>query len=245
MKAVRRAVVAALAGAVMLTAAPMARQASARPSRIRAIMYSLVVPGAGHWYMGRTTRAQVFAAAEVGVWTTYTTLRIQGHNRKEDYIEMAEVMAGVGDAHDRPDDYYRSLSFYQSSDDYNMIEVKAYARYIYPDDRAARDAYIQENLITGDATWKWTSEDWWRAYRLRRADSQSSYRTSRQVMAVALLNRLVAAVDAARLSVKEPKGSGDAAPAGSGGMLTESGGPALNFGLTESGVPYAALTARF
>lgn len=243
MSASRRTAAAALVVTMLLGAAPLARDAEAKQSRAKAILYSLVLPGAGHWYMGRTTRAQIFGAAELGVWSTFAALRVQGHLRKQDYIEMAEVLAGVGDAHDRPDDYYRSLSFYQSSDEYNEIEVKAYARYLYPDDRAARDRYIRENLITGDAAWNWSSEEWWRSYRVRRSDSQLAYRRSRQVLAVALLNRLVAAVDAARLSTREPKAS--SAPLSGAEPASGSAAPALSFGLSEGGVPYAAVTARF
>jgi hypothetical protein len=183
-----------LAAALMVTFSAAPSQALTK--RAKAILYSLAIPGAGHLYMGRTTRAQVFGAAELGVWTGFATFRVQGHTRKEDYIEMAEVFAGVKKAH----------------------------------------------LITGDATWNWTSEEWQTNYRLRRADSERAYRNAKYALAVGLLNRLVSAVDAARLSVAGDPGSGDAGPAApEEGMQA----PALTFGLTENGAPYAALTAVF
>ena len=231
----RRTVCVLLLAAVLLAGRPLAAQAMA--PRAKAILYSLAIPGAGHWYMGRTSRAQIFGAAELGVWTAFTVFKVQGHLRKEDFIEMAEVNAGVGDAHGRSSQYYRSLGLYLSSDEYNEIEVEIYARYIYPDDPAAREAYIRENLITGDATWNWVSEDWQRAYRLRRADSDGAYQNAKYALMVGLLNRLVSAVDAARLSARDEPAT-----------LAEPGSPttpALSFRLSEDGVPCAALSTTF
>lgn len=225
---------AVLVPALLLAGGPA--PARALPARAKAILYSLAVPGAGHWYMGRTSRAQIFGAAELGVWTAFATFKVQGHLRKEDYIEMAEVKAGVGQAHGRSSAYYRSLGLYASSDDYNMIEVEIYARYTIPDPEE-RAAYVREHLITGDAAWRWTSDEWQQAYRERRADSEGAYQNAKYAFAVGLLNRLVSAVDAARLSAKDGA-SGDAAP-----VSPEA--PALTFGLTDGGVPYAAMTARF
>jgi hypothetical protein len=234
-----RSRIAAVTAAVLVAGAVAGpARAAEGPSRSRAILYSLLVPGAGHWYLGRTSRAQIFGAAEAGVWTAFVTFNVQGKLRKDDYVEMAEVFAGVENADGRSDQYYRNLGLYVSSDEYNEIEIEMYARYRFTDPEE-RAAYIRENSITGDAAWEWTSEEWWDAYRERRSDSQGAYQNAQYALAVGILNRLLSAVDAARIAHGMKRDRAEAPPAG--GAET----PALSFVMTSGGVPCAALTARF
>jgi hypothetical protein len=158
----------------------------------KALLLSLLVPGAGQQYIGSVGRARMMYAAEVGIWSTFTVFRIQGGMRKDRYEEMATLYAGVDG--DRGDDYYRVISYYESNDDYN-IDVRREARARYPDDRDAQLAFYGENAYFGEDAWSWESPARRSEFANTRTLSRRAYRRAVLTTGFAVLNRLVSAVD--------------------------------------------------
>jgi hypothetical protein len=128
---------------------------------------------------------------------------VQGYVRKQGYIDFAEELAGVADADGRADWYYRNLGQYRSSDDY-VDDIAATARALYGDDLAARDAYVARNRPTAAESWRWRSDSDRREFRERRKASRNAYRRASLFLGAALFDRLLSAVDAARLAGKLP-----------------------------------------
>ncbi|MBD3333955.1 MAG: hypothetical protein GF355_00385 [Candidatus Eisenbacteria bacterium] len=167
------------------------------PSRLKAIAASLLIPGWGQKLTGHKGRAQVFAGAELGIWTAFAVFQVQGHLRKDSYIEQAEVFAGVRDAGDGDDDYYRLLEQYPSTREY-MRDVRRDARARFLDDLEARKAYVAAHQIPASRSWEWYSESARLSYRDKRTDSRRAYQRSSYMIGVAIVNRLISAIDAAR-----------------------------------------------
>jgi hypothetical protein len=174
-------------------------------SRRRALLLSLLVPGLGHRYAGRGDRAKLFLGLEAGVWTTYSVFRIQGHLRRERYIEYAQVDAGVKSS-DETDEYWRLVAAFPRSDpgpgSYNE-QIRIEARYLFPGDRAAQDAYVQDHGYFGDRAWSWQTRDQQLRYREIRSSSLDAYDRAKYTIAAAVLNRLASAVDAVRLVARD------------------------------------------
>jgi hypothetical protein len=192
---------------LLLVSATTAQAASAgHPSRLKVLGLSLLVPGLGHRALGNSTRGQIFTAADAGLWTAYGTFRFQGHLRKNSYIEMAQVLAGVRNPDNHPDSYYRRLGQYPSSDYYNE-EVRAEARARFEYDLDARAAWYDGHKVPADEEWHWTSESDWMRYRDKRSDSQLANRHGRYMIGLAVANRLIAAFDAMRLMRGHHRGS--------------------------------------
>lgn len=182
------------------------------------MLASLALPGLGELRTGANNRAIMHFAAEAAVWISFVVFRIQGDLRKDDYIEYAEVYAGVqrpgAQAVSPPegrfvavsrtfsydDDYYRNLSRYRRSDpgpnSYNEKEVREVARVLFPDDPQARQRYIKEHEIGHDdpRAWSWESDEHWAFYRELRRSSQLSYQRSRFSIAAAVANRIISVV---------------------------------------------------
>ena len=158
----------------------------------KALLLSLVVPGAGQHYLGNHARARMMYVAETGVWTAFAYFRVQGGNRKDNYQEMAELFAGVTGG--REDDYYRALAYYVTSDDYN-IDVMRDARFRYPFDREKQLEYFEGNAFFGDDAWEWQSLDYQAEFRRTRTASKESYRRAVLTTGFAVLNRVVSMVD--------------------------------------------------
>lgn len=158
----------------------------------KALMLSLVMPGAGQQYLGNSGRARVMYVSEAAVWTAFAGFRVQGRMREDRYKEMARLYAGV--AGEMDDDYYIALAHYMSSEDYN-IDVMREARLMYPDDRARQLAYFESAGYFGDEAWAWESQAAREDFRLTRTRSRESYRRAVLTTGFAVLNRVVSMID--------------------------------------------------
>ena len=177
------------------------------PSKSKALLLSTVLPGAGQYYAGRTTRAKVFFLAEAAIWTGFVVFQVQGHLRQDSYIEYAELTAGV-DAEDKPEEFYRALGQYMRSDpgpsSYNE-DIRREARALYPDDRQAQERYLQENGYFGGDAWEWQSAEDQAHYKSLRKKSLFSFEKATYMLGLAVANRVIAAMDAARSVAKSSK----------------------------------------
>lgn len=169
-----------------------------RPGKRKALLYSLLLPGAGELSLGARGRAAGFFVAEGLIWTHYVWFQVAGGLRRDDYIEQARLNAGVGT--DREEDsYWKLVGQYERSSGSGLgsyeEDVRRDARDLYPDDPAAQDAYVLETLPSGDRAWAWSSADLRTAYRTTRASSNRAFDRAKYSFAAAILNRLVSAID--------------------------------------------------
>lgn len=168
-------------------------------SPLKAVAASLLIPGLGQLATGHKGRAKLFMAAEAAILVCFVTFQVHGHVEKNRYIDYAELFAGVADAGGKEDWYYRNLGQYHSSADY-VESIARTARAMYGDDLEQRNAYIARHRPPADDVWNWRSEADRRDFREQRKDSRNSFRRSDQMLGLALLNRVLSAVDAARLA---------------------------------------------
>jgi hypothetical protein len=175
-------------------------------SKGKALVLSTALPGAGQYYTGNKTKAKVFFIAEAAIWTSFVVFQVQGHLRKDSYIEYAELMTGV-DAEGKSEEFYRALGQYLRSDpgpdSYNEY-IRREARALYPDDRLSQEQYLQENGYFGEDAWEWLSEDDQSLYRDLRKKSVLSFERATYMLGLALANRVIAAMDATRSAAKAP-----------------------------------------
>nr|MBN2276742.1 hypothetical protein [candidate division Zixibacteria bacterium] len=164
-------------------------------SKAKAIFLSVLAPGAGHLYMGEKGRGEVFLGAEVVSWAGFFAFRTAGKWKKEDYINYAEKYAGI-DPDGKDDDFYRNLTFYNSTEEYNESGriINPGSPYYYPE--------------TG-YDWQWVSDEARADYRDMRNSSESYYRNATFMIGVAVVNRIFASIDAIRL-LRKHTGSGHA-----------------------------------
>lgn len=171
---------------------------SKRPGKRRALLYSLLLPGAGELSLGARGRAAGFFVAEGLIWTHYVWFQVAGRLRRDDYIEQAQLNAGVGVASGE-DSYWKIVGQYERSSGSGPgsyeEDVRREARDLFPDDPAAQDAYVSQNLPSGDQAWAWNSSELQKAYRGTRASSNRAFDRAKYSFAAAILNRLVSAVD--------------------------------------------------
>lgn len=180
--------------------------AEAPPERLKILGLSLLLPGLGHMSLGHNHRATAYMSAEAALWTAAVVFQVQGHIRKDSYVEYAEIHAGIADAANRSSDYYRRIGRYPNTDIYHD-EIRRDARARYRDDLEARAKYFARNRVPDDQVWSWDSYDARQRYRKKRSDSNAAFKRAGYMVGVGLANRLLAAVDVMRLAHKRQKGT--------------------------------------
>ena len=184
----------------------------------KALLLSLLLPGAGELSMGERGRATGFFIAEGAIWTHFVWFQVAGHLRKDNYIEQAQLHAGVG-VSSADDSYWKLLGQYQTSAGTGSSAyeeaLRREARDANPGDPAAQDAYVAERLPTGDRAWSWSSTDAQAAYRETRESSRRAYDRSKYSIAAAIANRLLSAIDTQILRRRaQAQSRSDASPPG-------------------------------
>ncbi len=194
--------------------------------RLKHASLSLVLPGWSQLRSHHNYRAAFFLTVEAAIWTSYAVFEIQGHSREDRYQEYAERFAGVTAA-DRDDDYWRTVGNYRSSEEYNEDRRR--------DLRAGLDPEGPE--YTGSDAWRWQSETRYDEYNFLRRDANGAYENADFVLVLALVNRLIAFVDAMRSGPPDYDGEGS----GEEHMLNAAGfgmdvqvGPDWNGGVASS-----------
>jgi hypothetical protein len=160
----------------------------------KAVWYSLLLPGLGDYYLGRTTRAKAFFIAEAAVWTSFIVFEVQGHLREGGYKDFAVTFGGVTSS-DHSDDYYRILSQYNSSREYEEAIKKDGRFELYPN--AGYDAlqnYYLSQRISDFEPWEWPSDEKRREYRAIRKGSRQAYRRAMYSIAAGVANRIVSSL---------------------------------------------------
>jgi hypothetical protein len=169
-----------------------------RKSVKKAFFLSLAVPGAGEYYTGNARYTRGFLTAEGVVWSVWLLSNFQERMWRRDYIGYAAQEAGSNPTRD-DDAYYTDLYEWPNSDWYNEYQW-AEARDLYPNDPAAQASYVADKLYTGADSWEWQTTDDWDYFRSLRVKSLNSKQRKNYAMGAALLNRLLSAVNAARLA---------------------------------------------
>ena len=161
----------------------------------KAFFLSLLLPGAGEFYAGDIKSAKSFLEAEALIWAAHLGFKEYGRWRRHDYRTFARLHAGINPT-GKPDTYFDDIKFYGSSYRYNEV--------------AFREDGPKANLYSSDAAWEWDSQDSRERYRLLRNSSLLSYRYATYMIGAAVVNRIVSAIDAARIVRKSKQPAGTA-----------------------------------
>ena len=154
--------------------------------RVTAAGLSFLMPGLGQLYNGDRGKAYAFGGAELAVWLTYGVFNNIADGAAEDYREYAGIYAGISGDH--TERYWRSAGRFMTSDQYNvslLMEARA-------EDRDP------SGLIEGPDAWFWRNEEHQSNYQLLRADANRAYDRRDFTIVFSIINRAIAAFDAAR-----------------------------------------------
>lgn len=152
----------------------------------KAFLLSLILPGAGQYYMGERKRAQFFAGSEVAIWLGYGGFHKYEDWRSKDYRLFSIVHAGVKPT-GKSDDYFNDIGFYSSIYEFNKTAIL--------NDGPQAKLYPENKVWI----WEWDREQSRLKYRLLRNSRLNAHQRMVFMVGFALANHIVSAIDAARI----------------------------------------------
>jgi hypothetical protein len=157
---------------------------SAKKSAGLAILYSLLLPGMGELYADGYASGKYFTIAEGVLWGTYIGMSVYASNQEDNYKAYATSNASINTS-GKNDDYYSTISQFENIDEYN--------------DQKALERNFNQMYNTETFFWKWQSTEDRRTYRSMWSSSEQTNNDLRFVVGAMILNRVVSAINAARL----------------------------------------------
>ncbi len=149
----------------------------------RAVLYSALLPGLGQYYTGYQAKAKYFFGAEIVTWIAYGGFRMYGSWKKDDYIEYGDDHADA-QLEGKSDDFLDWVGFYDDINQYNA-------------EGRVGDRERPYLFDTPDNHWHWQTAAEQQVYRDLKNMSRESYRRANFMIGIAVLNRVVSAIDAA------------------------------------------------
>lgn len=158
---------------------------TASPSKGKAFLRSLIIPGWGQKTVGAKTSARTFFAVELALWAGFTAFQLRGHWLEDDYRLFGETHAGINES-GKADRYFVDVGNFNNIDDYNEARLR---------NRDVAGLYDRATYF-----WQWDSE----ANRLRyddmRVRSESALSNSGFLIAGVLANHVISGIHAAYIA---------------------------------------------
>ncbi len=150
-------------------------------SRGKAFLFSLLIPGAGEYYLGKNTLAKSFFFTEVALWASYISFQTYSNWKRDDMYVIAATHANA-EIGDKPSQYFVDLGNYQDIYEYNDAKQRSREFYqVYP-----IDTYY----------WSWDDAANQRKFEQLRIASDRAHNRSVFVIGGIIANHLVSAIDA-------------------------------------------------
>jgi len=155
-----------------------------RKSIVLAIAYSLVLPGLGDLYAKNFGTGKYFMGADAGLWLTYGGVRVYGNWLKDDAKTLAVQRASAN---------------FDGKDAKFEVNVGNFAGVLsYNDAKLRNREYDLLYDPKSDFAWQWSSDADRLHYKDLRNRGESTLRNSQFVLGALFLNRVIAAISAAR-----------------------------------------------
>lgn len=152
--------------------------------KVKAGLFSALLPGAGQYYNDQKKKAYIMAGAEAAIWTAYFVFDAQGDNRMDSAVEYAGIYAGTSGEHSNS--YWQNIGRHMDSDEYNEARMR--------EARALQET--PSGLVYGSDTWQWVNDTRQFEYTKIRADGNSAYDRRDFMILFAVVNRAISVVDA-------------------------------------------------
>ncbi len=149
------------------------------------IVYSLLLPGMGELYADAYSTGKYFTIADGILWGTLIGMNAYSNWQEDDYKAYAASTGGVINDSNKDEEFYANIGDYTSVYTYN--DQKAL-------ERNFNEMYDEEAYF-----WEWNTTDERRTYRDMWNSSETASNNIRFVVGGLILNRVISAINAARL----------------------------------------------
>ena len=167
---------------------------SGKKSPALAALYSIILPGAGHWYLDRMDVGKYFLGADAISWTGLIVLNLHGDNVRDDARSYSVEHAQVTDPESRNNDYYANVGSYNSIYDYN-------------NDKLSRGEYSMLYDVNTQF-WNWDTKANRDIFEAQRKKSERIYNNRVVFSSLLIVNRIASGISAFLIAKNTGKAGG-------------------------------------
>ncbi len=165
-------------------------EAQSGKSPALAALFSLVLPGAGHFYLNRMDVGKYFLGIDAASWIGLASLEVYGNNVRDDSRKFSVEHAQVNDIDNKPDTYFGNIGSYANVYEYNnAMLVKGDYTSLYD----ANKFY-----------WNWDSFNNQQIFETQRRNSERIYDSKVIFGSLLVANRIVSAISAYLIASSKP-----------------------------------------
>ncbi len=155
------------------------------------VFLSLILPGAGEWFMGHKSMGKFFLGTEFVMWAGYFGTRAYGDVLQRDLESYAAVHAGV-DVSGKKDQYWIDIGSAENI-------------YLYNEQQRVDRNLAATYKETTYNYWQWDSKGNRSRYNNLRVEQHDWKRRATFMVSGLILNRIVSAIDVVRIISKEKR----------------------------------------
>lgn len=160
-------------------------------SRVKAALFSLILPGAGQYYInGGTLKAKTFFGVESGLWLSYYGFH-QYSIYKSDASKGWAVLKAGANPDNKDANYWVKMTYYDNRD-INEEDGYGYNQMIMVTERNSDLLFP----VTADYYWNWESRADRDKYRNLRNQSKTADKRADLVLGGIVMNHIFSAIDA-------------------------------------------------
>ncbi len=164
--------------------------ASGHKDRKKAFFRSLILPGAGEYYVGKRTFAQTFFAAEVSLWLSHFAFQQYGKWVRKDALAYAATHSGAA-IKGKPSQYFVDIGNYSDIYQYNAAKL--------------RFGEYEKVYSEAEYFWSWDEDDHRQKFQNMRIASDRARNRATYMLGAIFANHLISAVHATWQAVNHNK----------------------------------------
>jgi len=168
-------------------------EAKSKKSPALALLFSVILPGAGHFYIDRMDVGKYFLGLDAASWIGLGALNIYGDDVRDESRTFSRQHAGINTLDNKSDDYFTDIGSFDNIYEYN-------------NDKLTRGQY---ELLYDVNTyyWNWDDSQNKNIYEAQRKSSERIYNTRIVFGSILITNRIISGISALLLANKENKKS--------------------------------------
>lgn len=156
-----------------------------------ALLFSLILPGSGHFYLNRMDVGKYFFGTDVAGWLGFATVSVYSDDVMDDAKTFSNEHAAVQDVNNKDDDYFSNVGNYANIYEYNnyQLTIGAYT-----------SLYNVDQYY-----WNWDNGNNQNIFESQRKSSERIYNSRIIFGSILIANRIVAGISAYLIAKNDPK----------------------------------------
>lgn len=156
-----------------------------------ALLFSLILPGAGHFYLNRMDVGKYFLGVDAASWLGLVSLNIYGNSVRDNSRTFSLEHANLASIENKDDDYFANVGNFDNINEYN-------------NDKLTRGEYAKLYDVN-QFFWNWDNSNNRNIFETQRKNSERIYNSRIIFGSILVANRIISGISAFLIANKNIK----------------------------------------